>query len=61
MGLAYDPGPSASRTARRCIRRVAGRTAEACLNHKFVRVHSGTLAQAGVPYSASAKRAMAFY
>jgi hypothetical protein len=46
MGLAYDPGPSASRTARRCTRRVAGRTAEACLTHNFVRVHSGTLAQA---------------
>jgi hypothetical protein len=45
MGLAYDPGPSASRTARRCIRRVAGRAAEACLTHNFVGVHSGTLAQ----------------
>ena len=44
MGLAYDPGRSASRTARRCIRRVAGRAAEACLTHNFVGVHSGTLA-----------------
>ena len=37
MGLAYDPGPSASRTARRCIRRVAGRTTEARLTHNSVR------------------------
>jgi hypothetical protein len=44
MGLACDPGPSASRTARRRIRRVAGRTSEACLTH-IVSVHSGILAQ----------------
>jgi len=31
LGLAYDPGPRAGRAPRRRIRRVAGRTAAACL------------------------------